>query len=96
MYPTLIIIVCAVDRSLYEKSADDVVRGFGEPSIRRCGTFSELLSASSAFVAAEDVGRPGERRQDVVKEAGCDAVRPGPEYYFSGRERFDKLVVEAL
>ncbi|TFK81539.1 hypothetical protein K466DRAFT_656110 [Polyporus arcularius HHB13444] len=57
MYPTLMIIVCAVDRSLYEKSADDLVRGFDEPSIRRCGTLSELLSASSAFVAAEGSGR---------------------------------------
>ncbi|RDX42089.1 hypothetical protein OH76DRAFT_1488941 [Lentinus brumalis] len=83
MYSMLMIILCAVDRSLYERSADDLARGFDEPSIRRCGTLSELLSASSASVAAEDVGRPGERWQDVVKEAG-------------EKVRFDKLVDASL
>ncbi|TFK83154.1 hypothetical protein K466DRAFT_589968 [Polyporus arcularius HHB13444] len=66
MYPTLIIIVCAVDKSLYEKSADDeeevrtasMVFNATPDSNRRRGTLSELLSASSAgdatYVAASE------------------------------------------
>ncbi|KAI0687965.1 hypothetical protein C8T65DRAFT_127594 [Cerioporus squamosus] len=59
MYPTLIIILCAVDKSVHEKSADDHARNAslvfrGSPARRR-GTLSELLSTTSASVAEEDV-----------------------------------------
>ncbi len=48
MYPTLVIIVCAVDKSLYEKSTNsDVSIVFnGAPSNPR-GTLSELMSSAS-------------------------------------------------
>ena len=85
----LIIIVCAVEKSLHEKSADDEVQN--GPSIvvdealgRRRGTLSELLSAaSSAYVtrAQEASGGPsgpappGDRPEDG--ESGTpDRVSP--------------------
>ncbi|KAI0690131.1 hypothetical protein C8T65DRAFT_745924 [Cerioporus squamosus] len=59
MYPTLIIILCAVDKSIHEKSADDHAWNaslvfYRSPSTPR-GTLSELLSATSATVVEEDV-----------------------------------------
>ncbi|KAI0687967.1 hypothetical protein C8T65DRAFT_746850 [Cerioporus squamosus] len=59
MYPTLIIILCAVDKSAHEKSplADDRARNrdaspvfYGSPG-RRLETLSELLSATSVLLA---------------------------------------------
>ncbi len=64
MYPTLVIIVCTVDKSRYEKASDDdgarnVSAVFaGGPSSRPCGTLSELVSATSAYVADEDIVLP--------------------------------------
>ena len=53
MYPTLIVIVCAIDQSLYDKSEDghrldvDSVCAPSPPGDRR-GTLSELLATTSA------------------------------------------------
>ncbi|RDX41701.1 hypothetical protein OH76DRAFT_1489272 [Lentinus brumalis] len=66
MYPSLIIIVCAVDKSLYERTTEDIVPSgsivFNNASpSRRRGTLSELLSASSAYrsaVSEEAAGSP--------------------------------------
>ncbi|RDX42099.1 hypothetical protein OH76DRAFT_144899 [Lentinus brumalis] len=70
MYPTLIIIVCAVDRSLYEKSAEgelgsDAPMEFNRDlSSRRRGTLSEILSGSSVYAAQEEV-RPRDEVADM-------------------------------
>ncbi|TFK83151.1 hypothetical protein K466DRAFT_666045 [Polyporus arcularius HHB13444] len=67
MYPTLIIIVCAVNKSLHEKSTEDnvpnqnasIVFNNASPSRRR-GTLSELLSATSTYhdAVSEEVAGP--------------------------------------
>ncbi|KAI0707437.1 hypothetical protein C8T65DRAFT_740370 [Cerioporus squamosus] len=83
MYPTLVIILCAVDKSLHEKSqsADgDGARNESivfahEPANRPRGTLSELLSATSA-TTSEDVGlSSGERRQ--VRSGFSGGAIPG-------------------
>ncbi|RDX42086.1 hypothetical protein OH76DRAFT_144034 [Lentinus brumalis] len=64
MYPTLVIIMCAVDKSRYEKASDDdgarnvSIVFAGGPSSRPRGTLSELVSATSAYVADEDIVLP--------------------------------------
>ncbi|TFK87847.1 hypothetical protein K466DRAFT_96110 [Polyporus arcularius HHB13444] len=48
MYPTLVVILCAVDKSLYEKSTDAEISIVfnGAPSNPR-GTLSELVSSAA-------------------------------------------------
>ncbi|RPD76067.1 hypothetical protein L226DRAFT_395986 [Lentinus tigrinus ALCF2SS1-7] len=59
MYPTLIIIVCAVEKSLNEKLADEHCGRISSPMFdpqleaRRCGSLSELVSTSSAYAAQD-------------------------------------------
>ena len=89
MYPTLIIIICAVDKSLYEKSVNDAqgqlrseIR-FNVPlTRRRRGTLSELMSSTSTYPlediprgTSEDVG------EDVPRtgvDTGIGETRPHP------------------
>ncbi|RDX42094.1 hypothetical protein OH76DRAFT_1488944 [Lentinus brumalis] len=77
MYPTLIIIVCAVDKSLYEKANEDSVANLNASIVfnnaspsRRRETLSELVSATSASAyhdaVPEDVGRLSEPMKDAV------------------------------
>ncbi|KAI0690136.1 hypothetical protein C8T65DRAFT_730903 [Cerioporus squamosus] len=74
MYPTLMIIVCALDRSLYEKSVDEHARnpslGLDMASIRPCGTLSELLSQSSAFTATKRTAGGSRPSKDDAGGAG--------------------------
>ncbi|RDX47372.1 hypothetical protein OH76DRAFT_1405986 [Lentinus brumalis] len=62
MYPTLIIILCALDKSIHEKSADEHARNaslvFYRSPTRSRGAPSELLSATFASAAEEDVIPP--------------------------------------
>ncbi len=81
MYPTLIIIVCAVDKSLYEKANEDNVPNLNTsivfnnaPPSRLRGTLSELVSATSASAyhdaVTEDVGRLSESMKDSEHGTG--------------------------
>ncbi|KAI0687116.1 hypothetical protein C8T65DRAFT_676538 [Cerioporus squamosus] len=69
MYPTLVIIVCAVDKSLYEKSSGDgearktSVVFAGTPPSRPRGTLSELLAAHTA---EEDIGHLSEHSKNEL------------------------------
>ncbi len=84
MYPTLIIIVCAVDKSLYEKSTEDnvpdgsIMFDNASPSRRR-GTLSELVSATSTYhdAVSEDIAGPPEHLSSAL-EGAEEAALPLP------------------
>ena len=71
MYPTLIIIICAVDKSLYERSIHDAqgqlesIR-FNVPlTRRRRGTLSELMSTTSAYPLEDNPEAPSDVVEDI-------------------------------
>ncbi len=75
MYPTLVIILCAVDKSLHEKSAEHELHTapslvFRPPSNRRRETLSEILSASSVYIAeVDDTVGPSEHPEDAMRRS---------------------------
>ncbi|RPD53458.1 hypothetical protein L227DRAFT_616955 [Lentinus tigrinus ALCF2SS1-6] len=78
MYPTLIIIICAVDKSLYEKSVYDAQEQLGSIRFnvpltrRRRGTLSELMSTTSTYPVEDDSGGTS----DVVELEDIPRIRP--------------------
>ncbi|RPD53463.1 hypothetical protein L226DRAFT_151131 [Lentinus tigrinus ALCF2SS1-7] len=72
MYPTLIIIICAVDKSLYEKSVYDAPGQLGSVRFnvslttrRRRGTLSELISTTSTFPVQDISGGASDAVEDI-------------------------------
>ena len=84
MYPTLIVIVCAIDQSLYNQSEDghrldvDYVCAPSPPGDRR-GTLSELLVTTSAG-SNQEVLRVGSLELGSMTDTpkGYSDLRSGP------------------
>ncbi len=74
MYPTLVIIVCAVDKSLHEKLSEhngrrDTSIVFADrPLSRPRGTLAELLSTTSAYTIEEAL-RPSSENAEAETDA---------------------------
>ena len=86
MYPTLIIIICAVDRSLYERSANDAAQlgsiQFNVPlTRRRRGTLSELTSTTYTYPGTDISGGMPDVIDDVSR-VGPSSIAEAPS---SGR-----------
>ncbi|RPD52784.1 hypothetical protein L226DRAFT_204858 [Lentinus tigrinus ALCF2SS1-7] len=77
IYPTLIITICAIDKSLYERSAHDAQlpsMQFDEPMRNRRGTLSELLSTNSTRTAVETSPRISSHDLEEIPSHGPTGI----------------------